>query len=111
VAEIPELIKKAENAAAAVVGNSVKKEYDTKSQLQQKDMDSAQRMFEMEVSSLNKQITKQNEQIETLNTKLEQAQKDIKEISSKALDSASDRVAMQALRGVLEKDQGGKQNK
>jgi hypothetical protein len=108
---IPEMVKKAENAAQAVATNSVKKEYETKMVLNQKDMDTAQKLAAQEVASLKAALEKATAQLADLKAQLEQAHHDVKEISAKALESASGRSAMEALQKVLEKEPAAKQGK
>lgn len=104
VANMPEVIRKAENAAQAVATNSVKKEYETKIQIAAKDTEMAQKLAAQEVASLTQSTAKLHAQIEDLKTQLDQAHRDMKEISAKALESASGRSAMEALQKVLEKE-------
>jgi hypothetical protein len=111
VDSIPEMVKKAENAAQAVAVNSVKKEYETKMVLAQKDMETAQKLAAQEVASLKAALEKANAQIADIKAQLEQAHHDVKEISAKALESASGRSAMEALQKVLEKEPPAKQGK
>jgi hypothetical protein len=111
VEAIPEMVRKAENAASAVAANSVKKEYETKSVLATKDMETAQKLAAQEVGSLKQALEKANAQLAELKAQLEQAHHDVKEISAKALESASGRSAMEALQKVLEKEPVGKQGK
>jgi colicin import membrane protein len=106
VANMPETIKKEVNAAVAVATNSVKKEYDTKILLAAKDTETAQKLASQEVASLTQTTTKLHAQIEDLKAQLEQAHRDMKEISAKALESASGRSAMEALQKVLETEPG-----
>jgi len=108
----PELIKKEVNAQVAVATNSVKKEYETKMVLAAKDAETEKRLSTQEIKALTDNLTKQQAQLETMKHQLEQAQKDVKEISSKALESASGRATTDALQRILEKDQqGGKSTK
>jgi colicin import membrane protein len=104
VANFPEIVKKEVNAAVAIATNSLKKEYETKILLASKDAETAQKLATQEVTSMQGSITKLNTQIEDLRTQLEQAHRDVKEISAKALDSASGRSAMEALQKVMEKE-------
>ncbi|HWG47919.1 MAG TPA: hypothetical protein VN688_34470 [Gemmataceae bacterium] len=104
VANIPDAVRKAENAAAAVAGNSVKKEYETKIVLATKDAEMASKLAAQEVASLRQALEKATVQLGDLKTQLDQAHHDVKEISAKALESASGRSAMEALQKVLEKD-------
>jgi hypothetical protein len=104
VAAIPEQVRKAENAAVAVATNSVKKEYETKIVLATKDAEMASKLAAQEVASLRQALEKATAQTADLKTQLDQAHHDVKEISAKALESASGRSAMEALQKVLEKD-------
>jgi len=101
----PEMIKKEVNAAVAVATNSVKKEYETKMVLAAKDSETDKRLAEQTHHSLNEQIKKQQAQIDDLKAQLEQSHRDMKEISGKALDSASGRATTEALQRMMEKEQ------
>lgn len=105
--QAPEMTKKAVNAEVAVATNSVKKEYETKMVLAAKDAETEKRLADQNVKSLNDTIVKQQAQLDTMKAQLEQAQKDVKEISQKALESASGRATTDALQRILEKDQQG----
>src|SRR5438045_9406523 len=107
----PEVVKKEMNAAVAVATNSVKKEYETKIVLAAKDSETAQKLAGQEVASLKQVIEKANAQLAELKSQLDQAHHDVKEISAKALESASGRSAMEALQKVLEKEQNFKPGK
>jgi hypothetical protein len=104
VGAIPEQVRKAENAAVAVATNSVKKEYETKIVLATKDAEMASKLAAQEVASLRAALEKAHAQLTEVKTQLDQAHHDVKEISAKALESASGRSAMEALQKVLEKD-------
>jgi hypothetical protein len=108
---IPEQIKKAENAAGIIATNSVKKEYEHKMVISTKDMELAQKLAAQEVASLKQALDKATAQLSELKAQLEQAHHDVKEISAKALESASGRSAMEALQKVLEKEPSPKQGK
>jgi hypothetical protein len=101
----PEVVKKEVNAAVAVATNSVKKEYETKMVLAAKDYETAQKLSEQTINSLKETIAKQQAQLEDVRAQLEQAHRDMKEISAKALESASGRATTEALQRLLEKDQ------
>lgn len=107
----PELTRKAETAAAAVAGNSVKKEYETKMQLAAKDAELASRLGAQENASLKATIVDLTAQIVGLKAQVEQANRDAKEIAAKALESASGRSAMEAMQKVMEKEQPTKSGK
>src|SRR5262249_28552905 len=84
-----ERIKKEVNAAVAVATNSLKKEYETKMVLAAKDAETDKRLAEQTNASNVQNLAKMQSQLDDLNAKLEQAQRDVKEISAKALESAS----------------------
>ena len=98
-------------AAFCQINYSVKKEYETKIVLASKDTETAQKLAVQEIASMKQALDKANVQITDLRTQLEQAHRDVKEISAKALESASGRSAMEALQKVLEKDQNTKPGK
>lgn len=104
VANFPEVVKKEVNAAVAVATNSVKKEYETKATLAAKDAETAAKLATQEAASLKQALDKANAQYLEIKAQLEQAHRDIKEISAKAVDSASGRSALEALQKVLEKE-------
>jgi len=102
----PETIKKEVNGAVAVATNSVKKEYETKMVLAAKDSETEKRLSEQQISALQDTIKKQQSQLEDFKAQIEQAHRDVKDISAKALDSASGRATSEALQRLMEKDQG-----
>jgi len=101
----PEMVKKEVNGAVAVATNSVKKEYETKMALAAKDTEIEKRLADQTIGSLQQTIAKQQQSVDDLKAQVEQAQRDVKEISSKALDSASGRSTTEALQRLMEKDQ------
>jgi hypothetical protein len=107
-----ERIKKEVNASVAVATNSLKKEYETKMVLAAKDAETDKRLAEQQIAGQAHNLAKMQSQLDDLNTKLEQAQRDVKEISAKALESASGRATTDALQRIMEKEQtSGKQTK
>jgi DNA repair exonuclease SbcCD ATPase subunit len=111
VANMPEVLKKEVNAAVAVSTNSVKKEYETKAMLSAKDAETAAKLATQEAAALRQALEKTNGQIAELKGQFEQAHRDVKEISSKALESASGRSTLETLTKVLENDQTSKPGK
>jgi len=110
--QAPEMIKKAVNAEVAIATNSVKKEYVTQAQLAAKDAETEKRLSEQTSQSQQQQIARLQGQIDDLKSQLETAQQNVKEISAKALESASGRATTDALQRIMEKEQGsGKQTK
>jgi hypothetical protein len=112
VAGIPELVKKAVNADVAVATNSVKKEYETKLVLASKDAETDKRLAAQEVAALKQTIEKLTTQCVELKAQVDQAQRDMKEINTEALRSASGRATTEALRSIMvEKEQSSKPSK
>lgn len=111
VEQFPEVVKKEVNAQVAIATNSVKKEYETKATLAAKDLETFQKLAEAEKTALRQALEKANSEVVSLKTQLDQARADVKEISAKALESASGRDAMAAMQKFMEKDQGTKQGK
>jgi hypothetical protein len=107
----PEVVKKEVNAAVAVATNSVKKEYETKATLAQKDLEMFQKLAAQETASLKQASDKAGAEVSSLKAQLDQARADVKEISGKALESASGRDAMAAMQKMIEKEPSSKQGK
>ena len=85
--------------------NSVKKEYETKMVLAAKDSETEKRLAEQNIGSLNQRLSQQQHQLDELKNQLERAVGDLKEISTKAVESASDRRTTDALQRLMEKEQ------
>jgi hypothetical protein len=111
VEAFPEQLKKAENAAGIITGNSVKKEYETKATLAAKDLEMFQKLASQETASLRQALEKATGEITGLKSQLEQARSDVKEISGKALESASGRDALAAMQKLMEKEPSSKPGK
>jgi len=103
----PEMIKKAVNAEVAVATNSVKKEYEMRMTLANKDAEMEKKLAEQNNKQAAESNLKLQQQIDQMKAQLDQAQRDVKEISQKALESASGRATTDALQRILEKEQGG----
>lgn len=104
---VPEMIKKAVNAEVAIATNSVKKEYETKMTLAAKDAETEKRLADQTIKSMQQTIGELQAQVAGLKSSLEQAQRDVKEISAKALESASGRSTTEALQRIMEKEPSG----
>jgi len=103
--QAPDMVKKSVNAEVAVATNSVKKEYETRMTLAAKDAETEKRLSEQASQSMQQTNARLQTQIDDLKGQLETAQQNVKEISSKALDSASGRSTTEALQRIMEKDQ------
>ncbi len=102
-----EMVRKAVNQEVAIATNSVKREYETKMTLSAKDAETEKRLADMQSAAMQQTIAKLQGQVDDLKGSLEQAQRDVKEISAKALESASGRATTDALQRIMEKDQNG----
>jgi hypothetical protein len=107
----PEVVKKEVNAAVAVATNSVKKEYELKATLAAKDLETFQKLASQETTAQKQSLEKAGAEIASLKAQLDQARADVKEISAKALESASGRDAMSAMQRMMEKEPSSKQGK
>ncbi|PTL79890.1 kinetoplast-associated protein [Vitiosangium sp. GDMCC 1.1324] len=101
VADFPVALKKETDAAAAIAGNRVKSEWEMKFTLAQKDAETAQRVASMEISSLKETNAKQAQSIQTLQTELAEAKRQVQAIAEKALESASGARALAEVQGVI----------
>jgi hypothetical protein len=107
----PEVVKKEVNAAVAVATNSVKKEYELKATLAAKDLETIQKLATQETAAQKQALEKANAEVASLKAQLDQARADVKEISAKALESASGRDTVAAMQRLMEKEPSSKQGK
>lgn len=101
VADFPAVLKKDTDAAAAIAGNRVKSEWELKFTLAQKDAETAQRVASMEINSLKEANHKQAQALQTLQTELAEAKRQVQAIAEKALESASGARALAEVQGVI----------
>lgn len=101
VADLPAVLKKEADTAAAIAGNRVKSEWEMKFTLAQKDAETAQRVASMEISSLKETNHKQAQALQTLQTELAEAKRQVQAIAEKALESASGARALAEVQGVI----------
>lgn len=101
VADLPAVLKKEADTAAAIAGNRVKSEWEMKFTLAQKDAETAQRVASMEISSLKDTNHKQAQALQTLQTELAEAKRQVQAIAEKALESASGARALAEVQGVI----------
>jgi len=109
--QAPEMVKKAVNQEVAIANNSLKKEYEHKMVLTQKDAEMEKKLAESRIASLEQTITKQQTQIDDLKAQIDQAHQRVADISTKALDSASGRSTTEALQRMETEKMGGKSTK
>jgi chromosome segregation ATPase len=101
VEDFPDEMKKEVNKEVAIATNALKRQYETEMKLAAKDAETQEKLAEQQAAAANQTIAKLADQIADLKGQLEQAHRDVKEISAKALDSASGRSAMEAVQNVL----------
>ncbi|QRN96373.1 kinetoplast-associated protein [Archangium violaceum] len=101
VSDFPLVLKKETDTAAAIAGNRVKGEWEVKFTLAQKDAETAQRVASMEIASLKETNGKQAQALQTLQTELAEAKRQVQAIAEKALESASGARALAEVQGVI----------
>jgi hypothetical protein len=107
-----ERIKKAVNQEVAIANNSLKKEYEHKMVLTQKDAESEKKLAQVELANATQTITKLQAQVDDLKQQISEANHRVTEISTKALDSASGRSTTEALQRMMETEKmSGKSSK
>jgi len=111
VEDFPNVLSKEINSHVAVATNAVKKEYETRITLLNKDIETSQKLGAQEIKSLNDTISKLNIQIGDLQKQLHQAHMDVKDISAKALESSAARETVANLQKAFENVQGNRSSK
>ena len=107
-----ERIKKAVNQEVAIANNSLKKEYEHKMVLTQKDAEMEKKLADSQLANAQQTIAKLQTQVEDLKQQLAEAHHRVTEISTTALDSASGRATTEALQRMMETDKmSGKSTK
>lgn len=99
---VEDRIKAEVKKAEAIVESRMKKQYEHEVVLLQKDSDAATKLHEAEVRNLNNTISSLSDQIEALQTALDAARRDAREVTVQALESASGRQVSAALSKAME---------
>lgn len=86
--------------AESILSNKLKKEYDYQIQLLDKDVNSERKLHEAQVASLNNVISNLSDQLEEVQKQLEVSRRDAKEVTEKALESASNKNVAEALQSM-----------
>lgn len=94
-------------AGYAEASAQAKREHAAQLQLLQKDAELQRKLADQQIASMNVIITSLHHQAEDDRKQLAQAHASVKEISAKALDSASGRSAMEALQQAMASQQAG----
>lgn len=101
--EIDAAVKKAE----AIVGNTVKREYEHKLSLLQKDFETSQLVANNTIKSLNDRLAAQDTVIGQLQNRLTDADKRVSEIATKALDAASSTKSLADVQNLIQTQNNG----
>lgn len=100
VAEFPETLRKEVAKAEAIASNSVKREYEVKMQLAAKDAESDKRSMAQEIASQRTLISQLEATINDLRNQLSDKSKQVQDIAVSAVNAASGRQALEALKDV-----------
>ena len=98
----PAKLKAETEKAAAIVGNTMKKDFEMEKKLLEATFNNKIQLAEAQVASEKMKTVELEKQVASLKAQLDMAQKDIKEISTKALESASSRETVNSLQKALE---------
>lgn len=102
-AEIDSAVKKAE----AIATNSVKREYEHKLSLLQKDFETSQLVANNTIKSLNERLAAQDNVIGQLQSRLSDADKRVTEIATKALEAASSTKSLADVQNLIQTQNNG----
>jgi hypothetical protein len=105
VDDFPAKLKSEAEKSAAIVGNTMKKDHETEKRIMAAEAATSMKLAEAALISEKKSNEALLKQIAELSLQLDQAKKDIKDISSKALESASGRDVIANLQRALENNQ------
>lgn len=105
VDEFPAKLKSEAEKSAAIVGNTMKKDHETEKRIMAAEAATSMKLAEAALIAEKKSNEALLKQIAELSLQLDQAKKDIKDISSKALESASGRDVIANLQRALENNQ------
>ena len=103
------VVKAAVAKAEAVVGNRLKKDFEHQIQMVEMDANSKLALSKANEDSMRVNVSNLTSQINDLQSQLDAARHDVKEVTNQALQSASGRQVAQALQRVV--DQGSNNSK
>ncbi len=95
-AKLEKELKKAEHEGRAII----EKEAKIKADLLAKEVENAQKIYEMKVNNLDTTIKGQEARLQNLNKQLETALKQVQELAIKALDGATNQKSFDAVREI-----------
>ena len=102
VEAFPTKLKAEVQKAESIVGNVMKKDFEMERKLLEANFNNKIQLAEAQVTSEKMKTVELEKQVASLKAQLDIAQKDIKEISTKALESASGRDTINSLQKALE---------
>jgi len=102
VEAFPAKLKAEVQKAESIVGNVMKKDFEMERKLLEANFNNKIQLAEAQVASEKMKTVELEKQVASLKAQLDMAQKDIKEISTKALESASGRETINSLQKALE---------
>lgn len=102
VAEFPSILEKEVKKAESVVGNTMKRDFETQNKIAHAEREAEKRLLEQKVQNQESMIAELNRQIQVLNQKYDKALEDTKAISTAALNSFSGKQTVDALQRVAE---------
>lgn len=100
----PALLKAETEKAASIAGNSVKGQYEHTLALTRKDAEAARQIADMQIKTLNDQVTKLSLQLTEAYNKLDAANTKVSEIATKALESASGQRTLAEIQSFSSKE-------
>lgn len=102
VEAFPTKLKAEVQKAESIVGNVMKKDFEMERKLLESNFNNKIQLAEAQAASEKMKTVELEKQVASLKAQLDIAQKDIKEISTKALESASGRDTINSLQKALE---------
>lgn len=102
VEAFPAKLKAEVQKTESIVGNVMKKDFEMERKLLEANFNNKIQLAEAQVASEKMKTVELEKQVASLKAQLDMAQKDIKEISTKALESASSRETVNSLQKALE---------
>jgi uncharacterized coiled-coil protein SlyX len=111
VTAFPDVLKSKIAEATTALQNSLTSQFETKVRIANAENATEKKLAAQEIASLNTTIINLNLQIESLKKQLAAAHEDVKNVSTKAMESASGREAYASLQRALETMQNSKSSK
>lgn len=107
----PEKLKAEVNKEVAIATNSIKREYEHKLQLAQKDAETQKTVADSTITSLNKQLDASDKLIVDLQAQLSKSQDKVSEIAKSALEAASATKSLADVQSLIQTQSNGSNQK